>query len=167
MRDIYNQRYKQYAKAAQARNFTFSLDLQSFEKLLVSPCKYCGKTPESEDTLNGIDRIDNRIGYEIDNVVSCCSTCNWAKRTTDVKDFIDWVHKVSDFQTKYTIPVIQNNQLETIDLEQKLNEYAKALILSQAKKVISKKALAKSLAITDRQLRYLIQKHNLDIAKED
>ena len=45
-------------------------------------------------TYNGIDRIDNALGYVIGNVTSCCGTCNKAKATMGRIDFLDWVRRV-------------------------------------------------------------------------
>ena len=83
--DIYIKKFKQYQKSAESRSLDFGIDFADFEMLIKSPCKYCGHSPESENSLNGVDRVDSKLGYIIDNVVSCCSTCNWAKQTTDVK----------------------------------------------------------------------------------
>ena len=42
----------------------------------------------------GIDRVDNARGYEKDNVVPCCETCNTAKRTMSVDELLEWVTRV-------------------------------------------------------------------------
>jgi hypothetical protein len=50
--------------------------------------------------MNGIDRIDNRLGYERANSIPCCSICNFAKNSMSYEDFIKWIgmvkkHKIS------------------------------------------------------------------------
>jgi hypothetical protein len=42
------------------------------------PCHYCNDELGStrENCGVGLDRLDNLIGYELDNVVSCCGPCN-------------------------------------------------------------------------------------------
>lgn len=55
------------------------LDFEIAEKaawLMRQPCFYCG-TPANP--LNGIDRLDNAIGYTETNTVPCCKVCNWGK----------------------------------------------------------------------------------------
>jgi hypothetical protein len=47
-------------------------------------CFYCGELGN-----NGIDRIENDIGYNVDNCVSCCSMCNYMKACLDPITFID------------------------------------------------------------------------------
>jgi deoxycytidylate deaminase len=49
------------------------------------PCIYCGK----QITTAGIDRIDNNVGYTIDNCVACCRVCNWMKMQMDVDEWFD------------------------------------------------------------------------------
>ena len=39
---------------------------------------------------NGIDRIDNALGYIESNVVACCPICNLAKRNLPVDTFVSW-----------------------------------------------------------------------------
>lgn len=43
---------------------------------------------------NGLDRVDNELPHNKDNLVSCCWNCNTAKSNKNQKDFIDWVHKI-------------------------------------------------------------------------
>lgn len=37
----------------------------------------------------GIDRVQNDKGYEMNNVVPCCSTCNYEKKNQPLKDWLD------------------------------------------------------------------------------
>ena len=47
---------------------------------------------------NGIDRVDSSLGYINENCVSCCRTCNYAKLEMNIKDFLDWVQRISKYQ---------------------------------------------------------------------
>ena len=62
--------------------------------LITSPCHYCGSASGWPESRNGIDRVDNAVGYTVKNTVSCCRTCNTAKGTKTVVDFVAWVEKV-------------------------------------------------------------------------
>lgn len=81
-------RYKRWAKHSKT---LFSLKLEEFKEIVQKDCFYCGakpkriikhyrKTINEEVYVNGVDRIDCSKGYEINNVVSSCSDCNYAKR---------------------------------------------------------------------------------------
>jgi hypothetical protein len=41
-----------------------------------------------------MDRVDNSLGYVIDNVVSCCEMCNLAKKDFSREEFESWVRRV-------------------------------------------------------------------------
>ena len=43
---------------------------------------------------NGIDRVDNKIGYTLKNCVTCCKYCNNAKKDNDVDEFKEWLEYV-------------------------------------------------------------------------
>jgi hypothetical protein len=98
--------YKNYKQAAKRRNYNFSLTKEESKEIIESDCYYCGEEPSmipnhykkklTIDTYkyNGVDRIDNNIGYIKDNVVSCCKICNNAKSTLSLEDFKQWLKKV-------------------------------------------------------------------------
>ena len=51
----------------------------------------------SEETLNGIDRMDSAVHYKLNNCVSCCKTCNFMKTSLDVNTFINKCKHISKF----------------------------------------------------------------------
>jgi hypothetical protein len=46
---------------------------------------------------NGIDRIDNSIGYLEPNCSPCCGMCNYAKKHIPLQDFVDYIRRVSSY----------------------------------------------------------------------
>lgn len=99
--------FKKYRAGGMKRGYEWKLTIDDFIVLTQQPCYYCGEPPSQEHIslhgttdgqpyiYNGIDRVDNKRGYEIDNVVPCCKRCNYAKRDTDGDDFKAWVAKVA------------------------------------------------------------------------
>jgi len=91
--------YKHHAKK---RNLCWELSEEQFRKLTSSPCWYTGRMPSnlqkasagSEYMYNGIDRIDNSIGYTKENCVPCCAEINYAKRGLSLNDFLTLVGEV-------------------------------------------------------------------------
>ena len=49
---------------------------------------------------NGIDRLNNEVGYIPGNVVSCCRLHNEWKRAMTEKAFIETIHRTSEFLKK-------------------------------------------------------------------
>lgn len=57
------------------------------------PCHYCGE----EIVGIGIDRVNNKIGYQVDNIVPCCAWCNKMKLVATKEDFINHCKKIVEF----------------------------------------------------------------------
>jgi hypothetical protein len=103
-----NKVFATYKKRAKSKNLVFTISLKDFKRLTSLDCFYCGEIPQlisrngkqwkphGNYVYNGLDRVDNSLGYTLDNVVPCCSTCNKAKLTMGYSQFIDWILKVSD-----------------------------------------------------------------------
>lgn len=88
---------QKYKAEARKRGFVFELTNDVFYDLVTRNCYYCDQIPTQEyiiDTCygsfiyNGIDRLDNKIGYTIENSVTCCKACNYAKHTGTSEDYI-------------------------------------------------------------------------------
>lgn len=81
------------------RKIEFKLSTEEFKSLVLSNCHYCDKSPEmncqaiglreQNILVNGIDRIDSKIGYIPNNCVSCCTQCNTAKMSKTYEEFIE------------------------------------------------------------------------------
>ena len=48
-------------------------------------------------TYNGIDRVDNALGYTTGNVVPCCKQCNHAKSDMPYADFMAWIARLTEY----------------------------------------------------------------------
>lgn len=60
---------------ARYRGIEWHLTLSEYEQLMSgASCTYCRGIIKS--TGVGLDRIDNSLGYSIENVVPCCGSCN-------------------------------------------------------------------------------------------
>lgn len=101
----YNALYSHYIKNAKRRNIPFDLTLDEVKHIIHQPCHYCGviesdtfsrRVKKYQIKHNGMDRIDNAKGYEIDNIVPCCKVCNFAKHTMAQNEFYDWIKRVSN-----------------------------------------------------------------------
>ena len=103
--------FRQYAASAQARGIGFNLSYEEFGVITQMECAYCGRGPFRQMTVkkhsakgrqretspyacSGVDRIDNSIGYTIENSTACCSDCNFMKGTKDVEQFLDAIERI-------------------------------------------------------------------------
>ena len=70
--------YKSYIEDSIKRGHgDFNLDFETFTSLVKGECYYCKYKNDLE--TNGIDRVNNDIGYIKDNCVSACWKCNRMK----------------------------------------------------------------------------------------
>lgn len=105
----FNALYSLYKGKAKSRGIDFTIDIDSFYKLVTSNCSYCNKEPSKLKThkkydnvfiYNGIDRVDNDLGYVDGNCTPCCDVCNYAKRQMSVDSFKSWIKSVYEFMFK-------------------------------------------------------------------
>ena len=81
-------KFKAYKSNAKVKGLILGITFDEFVKILKKPCHYCGEKGY------GIDRIDSSIGYLKDNIVSCCSMCNYMKRAYSEGEFISQCAKI-------------------------------------------------------------------------
>jgi hypothetical protein len=79
--------YNTYKKGAEERKLVFDLSNEDFENLTNDKCYICDRDPD-DGFDNGIDRINNNIGYTLDNCETCCGDCNFLKKTLSLNDFL-------------------------------------------------------------------------------
>lgn len=102
----FNSIYSHYRGSARRRGHCFELNEPDFYKLITQNCYYCNSIPqqtaygkyygEEQFFYNGIDRVDNSLGYLGSNCVTCCGVCNRIKHTLGQKEFIAKVISISN-----------------------------------------------------------------------
>lgn len=103
-----SQLWQEYTAGARNRNLDFGLSLEQLRELAKSNCHYCGRPPQQRQSstapkdmvVNGIDRIDSKIGYNISNCVPCCEVCNRMKMAISYEDFIRHILKIASHVSK-------------------------------------------------------------------
>lgn len=112
----FNALYSRYRSRSLEKNVCFDLTKECFRKLVTSSCFYCLQVPRNvvhitkhngDFVYNGIDRVDNKQGYSLDNCVTCCEDCNRAKLQMSKADFFVWIKKV------YNEIVRRENEIKT------------------------------------------------------
>lgn len=94
---------------AKSRKLAVNISENEFFKIAKNPCIYCGEKPTEKTPpkkwqvptyLNGIDRVDNSIGYTLENSVPCCRQCNWAKRDLTLQEWNNWIDMIIENRKK-------------------------------------------------------------------
>jgi len=87
-----NGRLSSYIKGAKSRDLEWSITKEEFISFWGRDCHYCG----SEIPTVGLDRIDSSIGYVMDNILPCCTTCNRMKNSHSTNYFIEHIKKIAN-----------------------------------------------------------------------
>jgi hypothetical protein len=104
--------YRSYAYHAKERHLDFKLTLEELISISSDNCTYCNKKPSQLYQIldaktkkvrsgvpfyyNGIDRVDNTIGYTKENCVACCKQCNRCKGKMTLVEFKTWIKAIHD-----------------------------------------------------------------------
>lgn len=123
-RAIKNSVFSRYRVGAINRKIEFKLSYDEFMDLILKNCYYCGIEPCTHLTkpgaigeilYNGIDRIDNDKGYELNNCVTCCKICNYAKRDLPISEFKNYIKRIinnnSQFKEDLVKPMFELKQI--------------------------------------------------------
>lgn len=85
------------------------ISYEQFLKLSAADCHYCGSPPSNvrnvksgkkfdpdhrRSVLNGIDRVDSSVNYQLDNCVPCCYKCNSMKSDRSTEEFLAHIRKI-------------------------------------------------------------------------
>lgn len=80
------------------RSIPFDITINEFMDIASKNCFYCNQEPiqnhnyrSRSKPYNGLDRLDNNLGYTKNNSVSCCSICNYAKHDLSLDEFKQWL----------------------------------------------------------------------------
>jgi hypothetical protein len=96
--------YGVYKRSANDKNLEFTITEEEYSTIVIGECRYCGGLQERG--FNGIDRIDSKFGYTLENCVSCCKMCNYMKLSISENVFLQRVEHILTYNG-----VIENGNL--------------------------------------------------------
>ncbi len=102
--------FNNYMVGAKNRNIEFRLTFEQFVSIIEKSCYYCGTTDNViritigiqkglKAIANGVDRVNNTLGYTVDNCVPACAMCNYMKRDYTIEQFLTHITKIHQFMT--------------------------------------------------------------------
>lgn len=124
-------KYSNNKGSARKRNLDFNLSFEEFVHLISLDCLYCDSKPklfnsyvnkttnepyssrkymskekieQNNAYVNGVDRVDNKIGYMSSNCIPCCSDCNFLKGKFTL---FKWLSIIERFQPGFTKKIIK------------------------------------------------------------
>ncbi len=96
--------FKGYKSNAKTKNRLFAITYDDFKVLVKYNCHYCNDPPVARVNkkagngfcaAHGLDRIDSKKPYTLDNVVTCCSHCNTMKLDLSYDEFKAHIKKIA------------------------------------------------------------------------
>jgi hypothetical protein len=103
---------KRMKREATTRGLVWNIPYDYLRVLVKQNCFYCNSAPYprrgKKYVYNGLDRVDNMLGYVPKNVVPCCWACNKLKGTEDVDTFFSQIRKIYHHSAKYFEPKIRH-----------------------------------------------------------
>ncbi len=94
------QLYENYKYSDKTHQRQFNLTIPFIKSMIINGCSYC-KVSYGEDNI-GLDRINNKLGHIIGNVIPCCYKCNYTRKNMP---FAAWLLIVP------TLEIIRKNGL--------------------------------------------------------
>jgi hypothetical protein len=87
--------YASYRSRAEKREFEFTITHDDYKTITNQDCYLCGKKSTDTNT-NGIDRVDNAIGYTAENCKACCKECNHMKNQYALDTLLEKIERIKD-----------------------------------------------------------------------
>jgi hypothetical protein len=97
--------YASYRSRAQKKTLHFEITPNEYAIITNQECYLCGKTT-SDTHQNGIDRIDNTIGYVLDNCRGCCRECNHMKKDFELGHLFEKMNHIRCTWHDKPLPVL-------------------------------------------------------------
>jgi hypothetical protein len=120
---ITNTHYSQYTTNAKKRKLVFELTKDEYNELKKQPCYLCG-LPTTPQHVNGIDRVNNHVGYILANCRPCCGKCNASKADIPIGIFyhkcnsIHFNPALTSYRVGSTDPETKPPQVISVDKEE-------------------------------------------------
>ena len=98
--------WRTHVQGCLRRDIPNLLTPQEYWEVSQRKCFFCGRVPFNTTKwagapvveYNGVDRVDNTLAYQKDNVVACCKTCNGMKSSRPVEEFLSHCERVAAHQ---------------------------------------------------------------------
>lgn len=108
--------FKRIKSDAAAAKREFTINLEWFIEQCHLPCVYCGRSDQNMISVkskaggdrwivkdfryNGLDRLDNSLGYTKQNCVPCCAVCNRGKNSMGYNEWKEYLDALVKFNTQ-------------------------------------------------------------------
>jgi hypothetical protein len=111
--------YASYRSRAEKKDLEFAITHDDYKSIILQDCYLCGK--ESTDTnINGVDRVDNNVGYTIANCKACCKECNHMKNSYALEDLLAKIERIHENWNNKTLPILPAQIHSIVQISEKM-----------------------------------------------
>ena len=130
--------YASYRSRAEKKELEFALSKDDYKTITEQDCYLCGKK-STETNTNGIDRMDNAIGYTIENSKACCKECNHMKNSYSLEDLLAKIDSIQNTWSNKELPILPAQIHSIVQMAEKTSKEE----LNQEKEARKQRALKK------------------------
>ena len=92
--------YASYRSRADKKQLEFAISNDDYKSIIQQNCYLCGKA-SSETHLNGIDRVDNAVGYVVENCKACCKECQRFTKSAGLSQSAERVSEGDSYENNH------------------------------------------------------------------
>lgn len=129
---LYGVTYSTYKYTASRKDYVFEITKEQFNEITDKDCYLCGKKTVTYIHRNGIDRIDNNVGYVFENCRPCCGECNFMKRQYKHQDVLNKFKQIYEKHSKTTLKNENNVGGNTVHIVRNANKQTREQIAQKA-----------------------------------
>lgn len=123
--------YASYRGRAEKKDLEFAITHDDYKSIILQDCYLCGK--KSTDTnINGIDRVDNNVGYTIANLSiprlatgnckACCKECNHMKNQYPLDVLMENIERIHENWNNKTLPILPAQIYSIVQFAEKMTK---------------------------------------------
>jgi hypothetical protein len=113
--------YASYRSRAEKKELEFAITHDDYKSIILQDCYLCGK--ESTDTnINGVDRVDNNVGYTIANCKACCKECNHMKNQYPLDELMKKIERIQNNWNDRDLPVLPAQIYSIVQIAEKMTK---------------------------------------------
>jgi hypothetical protein len=113
--------YASYRSRAEKKELDFAITHDDYKRIILEDCYLCGKQ-STETNANGVDRVDNNVGYTVENCKACCKECNHMKNHFKLEDLLEKFERITDNWKDRTLPVLPAQIHSIVQLAEKMTK---------------------------------------------
>ena len=113
--------YASYRSRAGKKELEFSITNADYKSIIQEDCYLCGKQT-TETNINGVDRVDNTVGYTVANCKACCKECNHMKNNYALDDLFAKIERITSVWSTQILPVLPAQIHSIVQISEKMSK---------------------------------------------